>query len=54
MTQPARPCDGEQHRHNSRLMFRDGGLTISCCRYCGCTLIRAGAMRKWYRSGMMG
>ena len=47
-------CELERHRHTPRQMQRDGALQRSRCCYCGCTLVRTAATRKWYRSGMMG
>ena len=47
-------CKDGRHRARDRVSRTGDDIQRSVCRDCGCELVRTKAMRRWYRSGMLG
>lgn len=47
-------CRAERHIASTKVSVDASGIQSCRCRICGCELRRLPAMRKWFRSGMMG
>ncbi|MGF7155355.1 hypothetical protein [Novosphingobium gossypii] len=47
-------CRNERHSAARKFVVDASGVQTCRCRVCGCDLRRMPAMRRWFRSGMMG
>lgn len=49
-----RNCRQERHIASAKIVVEASGIERCRCRVCGCELRRIPALRRWFRSGMMG
>ncbi|MEE4451616.1 hypothetical protein [Novosphingobium resinovorum] len=47
-------CRHERHVASRKILVDPSGVELCRCKVCGCDLRRMPAMRRWFRSGMMG
>ncbi|WP_156370192.1 hypothetical protein [Novosphingobium sp. Leaf2] len=47
-------CREERHLASGKVTIDASGVENCRCRVCGCELRRMPALRRWFRSGMMG
>ncbi len=47
-------CRAGRHLPNRRVTIDGNGAAHTRCRRCGCELTRLPAIRRWYRSGILG
>lgn len=47
-------CDAGRHVAGRRVTVDASGVAHARCRRCGCELTRLPAIRRWYRSGVLG
>lgn len=47
-------CESGRHLPGTRIVTDARGIQHTRCRRCGCELARIPAIRRWYRSGMLG
>lgn len=47
-------CDDGHHCATPRSKREVDGITRAECRFCGCSLMRMAASRRWFRCGEMG
>ncbi|EZP82762.1 MULTISPECIES: hypothetical protein [Sphingomonadaceae] len=47
-------CHAERHVASRKFTVDSSGVQNCRCKVCGCDLRRLPAMRRWFRSGMMG